>query len=80
MKILFTDRALESIKEIHQFNSTFSKSFARKMHKKIMSDIRTVIQFPNAAPIEPLMENESATFRSLVVAEGRYKVFILLTI
>ena len=55
MKILFTDRALESITEIYQFNLMFSKSFAQKMQKRVMSDIRTIIQFPNAAPIESLM-------------------------
>jgi len=59
---------------IFLFNSASNKSFARRIQKQIYEEIRVLTNFPDLAPIEPLLQHEVETYRSLVVADGRYKV------
>ena len=73
-KIIFSINAVNDIKQIFQFNSVSNKSFAKRIQKQIFEEIRVLANFPESATIEPLLEHKTETFRSLVVAGGRYKV------
>ena len=73
-KIIFTKNSESDLKQIFQFNSASNNSFAKRIHKQIFKEIRVLANFPESAPIEPLLKHKANTFRSLIVADGRYKV------
>ena len=73
-KIVFAKNAEEDIKQIFQFNYALNKFFAKKNQKRIFEEVKVLINFPESAPIEPLLEHKTETFRSLVIVDGRYKV------
>ena len=73
-KVIFTANAENDIKQIFQFNSALNKSFARRINRQILEEVRILANYPDSAPIEPLLDYKTETFRSLVVADGRYKV------
>ena len=71
--IIFTKNSENDLKQIFLFNSVSNKSFAKKIHKQIFKEIRVLANFPESAPLEPLLKHKTEKFRSLVVADGRYK-------
>jgi len=73
-KVIFTANAENDIKQIFQFNSALNKSFAKRINMQILEDIKILANYPESAPIEHLLDYKTETFRSLVVADGRYKV------
>jgi len=73
-KVIFTANAENDIKQIFQFNSVLNKSFAKRINKQILEEIKIIANYPESAPIEHLLDYKTETFRSLVVADGRYKV------
>ena len=73
-KIIFTENSENDISQIFRFNSASNESFAKRIHQQIFKEIRVLANFPESAPIEPLLKHKVETFRSLVVADGRYKV------
>ena len=73
-KIIFSKNAEDDINKIFLFNSASNNFFAKRIHKQIFEEIKVLADFPESAPIEPLLKHKNEIFRSLVVAGGRYKV------
>ena len=73
-KVFFTENAENDIKQIFQFNSALNKSFAKRVNRQILEEIKILANYPESAPVEHLLDYKTETFRSLVVADGRYKV------
>lgn len=47
---------------------------ATKLRRSILKEADILTDFPCMAPVEPLIIGHKFTFRSLVIASGRYKL------
>ena len=74
-KIIFTKNAEDDINQIFEFNSESNKYFAKRIHKQIFDEIRILANFPESAPIEPLLEHKTETFR--YIKPGCHFLFII---
>ena len=74
MKIRWTDNAVKDLNAIYNFYAYRSVRVAIKLYNRILDETYPLSSFPQLAPIEPILSEKTETFRSLVVASGRYKV------
>ena len=74
MKIQWTDNAIKDLNAIYDFYSVKSIAAAIKLYNTILDETYPLSFHPQMAPIEPILSEKSETFRSLVVASGKYKV------
>ena len=73
MKIKFLIAAEEHLDDIYYYIAEKSEQAAIKLYNDFLDEIERLRDFPQIAAIEPLLINESRTFRSLVVRHT-YKV------
>ncbi len=72
MKIVYSPQAVEALKSIYAYWQQESPKAAPILHNDILDGIDRLSSFPEMASVEPLLENEPETFRSLVI-KHRYK-------
>jgi addiction module RelE/StbE family toxin len=73
MKLVFSDNAKVDLNEIYLFIGKDSKRGATFIHNRILDAIERLAQFPEMAPLEPLLESSHQNYRSLTVKRN-YKV------
>jgi len=73
MIIQWTQKAENQLDEIFDFIKVESEISAVRIYNQILDEVEILAKFPNIAPVEPLLENEPITYRSLLV-KRRYKV------
>ena len=73
MKIVFLVAAQDHLENIYSQISIKSEQAATNLYNHFLDEIERLKDFPQMAAIEALLENESQTFRSLVV-QPNYKV------
>lgn len=73
MKIDFRKNAEDKLKDIRIYYEERSQSVADKIINDLYNDIKSLANFPQMAPIEPLLSDAPVTVRSLVV-RGIFKV------
>lgn len=72
MKIVYSPQAVEALKNIYSFLQGDSPKAVATIHNDILDGIDRLLSFPEMAPVERLLEDESETFRSLIIGR-RYK-------
>lgn len=77
MRIVYSSRAVESLKNIFQFLHRKSETAAATIQNGILDGIDRLQSFPEMAPIEPLLEDEPETFRSLVINRHYKAVYVI---
>jgi len=73
MIIQWTQKAENQLDEIFDFIKVESEISAVRIYNQILDEVEILAKFPNIAPVEPLLENEPITYRSLLV-KRIYKV------
>jgi len=73
MKLIYSLKATQALKNIYEFLSRKSSRAAVIIHNEILDEIDRLLLFPQMAPIESDLKNKSFTYRSLVV-HSIYKV------
>lgn len=74
MKVVFLPLAEADLDEIYAFYAEKSVAAAAKIYHAILDEIEILERFPKASSIEPLLDKQSKEFRSLIVAQGLFKV------
>ncbi|MDR2206035.1 MAG: type II toxin-antitoxin system RelE/ParE family toxin [Flavobacteriaceae bacterium] len=73
MKIIWTDFAIENLKDIFYYHSAnVGKKVAHKIRKQILKSTEQLTNHPESGQIEPNLENLKQNHRYLV--SGNYKV------
>jgi plasmid stabilization system protein ParE len=73
MKLLWFPAAIGDLDAIFNYYVIRSPRAAVALYNKILDEVEILRTTPRIAPKEPLLDNESREYRSLVVAKGKYK-------
>jgi len=73
MIIQWTQRAENQLDDIFDFIKVENEMAAIRIYNQILDEVEVLTKFPNIAPVEPLLEDEPITYRSLLV-NRRYKI------
>jgi plasmid stabilization system protein ParE len=74
MKLLWFSDAVADLDEIYNYYVTLSSRVAAELYNSILDEAEILCFHPRIAPKEPLLEDLPEEYRSLVVADGRYKL------
>lgn len=73
MKVVWTDFATQSLKQIFKFISdNANRKIAHKIRKQVFKSTRHLIKFPESGQIESNLENSNQNYRYII--SGNYKV------
>lgn len=78
MRVIILPLAEVDLDEIYTFYAEKSVMAATKIYHSILDEIEILERFPKIAPVEPLLTDQTKTFRSLLVAKGLFKVIYFL--
>ena len=73
-KIIWLHEANEDMEELYNYYAEKSINAAIRIYNGILEEANILIQHPNLAAIEQLLNDFTKTYRSLVVSKGRYKL------
>lgn len=73
-KIIWLPEAVADMVELYNYYAQNSINSAIKIYNGILQDADILIHHPNLAPIEPMLNDFSKTYRSLIVFKGKYKL------
>ena len=73
-KIIWLQEANEDMEELYNYYAEKSINAAVRIYNGILEEANILIQHPNLAAIEQLLNDFTKTYRSLVVSKGRYKL------
>lgn len=71
-RIVWLPMSQRHLKRIYKFISKKNEQAAIKTHNKLLDATESLPQFPQMAPIEPLLEDCDKAYRALVV--DKYKI------
>lgn len=71
-RIIWLPAAQRNLNNVYKFISKKSVQAAIKTHNKLLDAVEPLLNFPQMAPIEPLLEDRDKIYRALVV--GKYKI------
>jgi plasmid stabilization system protein ParE len=74
MNLIWLPNALADLNEIYDYYMIFSKKTAAGIYNNILDKAALLPTHPRIAPREPLLEDAEEEIRSLVVADGKYKL------
>ena len=74
MKLLWYSGAVADLDEIYDYYVNLNPRAAAMLYNSILDDAEILRANPRAARKEPLLEDLAEEYRSLVVAQGRYKL------
>ena len=74
MKLLWFSDAAADLDEIYGYYVKLNPRAAATLYNSILDDAEILRANPRAARKEPLLEDLAEEYRSLVVAQGRYKL------
>lgn len=77
MKVIWKEPATRRLLEIYHFVANGSPSAARRIFDEILDRTDQLANLPEMASIEPSLDDQPESFRSLVI-EGTYKVIYYL--
>lgn len=75
MKIFWTEKADLGLNSIFRYREDPT---AKRFIYKILEEVKILSKFPKAAPVLVLSHVTHEEYRSLVVAEGNYKIIYLI--
>jgi Plasmid stabilization system protein len=73
-KIIWLQEANEDMEELYNYYAEKSINTAIRIYNGILEEANILMQHPNLAAIEQLLNDFAKTYRSLVVSKGRYKL------
>lgn len=73
IKIAWSENAIALLDDIYSYLYEKSQASAIQLYNKLLDSAEPLRTFPQAGPIEPLLEEYGQNFRSLVV-EKHYKL------
>lgn len=71
-RIIWLPAAQRNLNNVYKFISKKSVQAAIKTHNKLLDAVEPLLNFPQMAPIEPLLEDRDKIYRALVV--DKYKI------
>jgi plasmid stabilization system protein ParE len=74
MKLLWFPDAVADLDEIYDYYVTLNPRAATMLYNSILDEAEILRTHPRIAHKEPLLEDFPEEYRSLLVAEGRYKL------
>lgn len=74
MMIVWTTKALNDLDNLYVFYKDKSEKVAINIYNSIVHEVDILSDFPYLAPVEPYLQGEAKTFRSLVVLSGLIKI------
>jgi len=74
MHLMWLPNALADLNEIYDYYLIFNQKIAVGIYNKILDEAELLPTYPRIAPREPLLEDAEEEIRSLVVADGKYKL------
>ncbi|MBU4538181.1 MAG: type II toxin-antitoxin system RelE/ParE family toxin [Weeksellaceae bacterium] len=73
MKIIWTDFAIENLKDIFDYYALkANKKVAHQIRKQILDSTKQLLQNPESGPVELNLEKSKANYRYLI--SGNYKI------
>ena len=74
MKLIWLVDAITDLDEIFDYYVTLNPRAAAVLYNKILDKAEILRTHPRIAPREPLLDDIDLEFRSLLVADGKYKL------
>ena len=74
MKLIWLVDAITDLNEIFDYYVTLNPRAAAALYNKILDKAEILRTHPRIAPREPLLDDIDLEFRSLLVADGKYKL------
>jgi len=74
MNLIWLVDAISDLDEIYDYYVTLNPKAASTMYNKILDKAEILRTHPRIAPREPLLDDIGLEFRSLLVADGKYKL------
>lgn len=74
MEIIILPLAESDLEDIYSYYASKSTNAAVKIFNSILDEMEILSKFPYIAAVEPILSGIDTTFRSLVVARGKFKV------
>jgi len=74
MKLIWLEDAIIDLDEIYDYYVTLNPRTAVALYNNILDEAEILRTHPRIAPREPLLDDIGSEFRSLLVADGKYKL------
>ena len=74
MNLIWLNDAITDLDEIYDYYVTLNPRAAATLYNKILDKADILRTHPRIAPREPLLDDIGLEFRSLLVADGKYKL------
>jgi plasmid stabilization system protein ParE len=74
MNLIWLPDAVVDLDKIFDYYAAFNPKAAAVIHNKIIDRAEILRTQPHIAPREPLLDDADGEFRSLLVADGKYKL------